>query len=105
MKLLSSSVTTITFRNNSDILRTVERLEYYLQIWYPFLKGLWVLSKQPLLLQKLGIIAVGGGLEQTIVQDISQRFGQGAKHLLLGLPHCGVWVKPQTFLEDRQKLI
>lgn len=79
------------------------RVESYLQIWYPFLKGLWVLSEQPLLFQELGIMAVRGGLEQTIVQDVPQRFGQGAQHLLLGLPHCGIWVKPQTFLQERQK--
>lgn len=75
----------------------------YLQIWYPFLKGLWVLSEQPLLLQELGVVAVRGGLEQAIVQDVPQRFGQGAQHLLLGLPHRRIWVKPQTFLQETQK--
>lgn len=48
-------------------------------------------------------MAVCGRLEQTVVQDVPQRFGQGAQHLLLGLPHCGVWVKTQTFLQERQK--
>lgn len=74
------------------------RLELYLQIWHSFLKGLWVLSQQPLLLKEFGIMAICGRLEQTIVQDVPQRFGQGAQHLLLGLPHGGIWVKPQTFL-------
>lgn len=47
-------------------------------------------------------MAVRGRLEQTIVQDVPQRFGQGAQHLLLGLPHGGVWVKTQTFLQERE---
>lgn len=45
-------------------------------------------------------MAVRGGLEQTVVQDVPQRFGQGAEHLLLGLPHRGVRVEPQTFLPE-----
>lgn len=75
----------------------------YLQIWHPFLKGLWVLFEQPLLLEELCIVAICGGLEQTIVQDIPQRFSQGAQHLLFGLPHSGIRVKSQTFLQKQQK--
>lgn len=75
----------------------------YLQIRYPLLKGLRVLFEQPLLLQEFGIVAVCGGLEQTIVQDIPQRFGQGAQHLLLGLPHSSIRVKAQTFLQKQQQ--
>lgn len=79
---------------------TLRKLEQYLQIRNSFLKGLWVLSEQPLLLQELGVVAVRGGLEQTVVQDVPQRFGQGAQHLLLGLPHRGIRVEPQTFLQE-----
>lgn len=45
-------------------------------------------------------MAVRGGLEQTIVQDVPQRFGEGAQDLLLGLPHRGIRVEPQTFLQE-----
>lgn len=75
----------------------------YLQIWYPFLKGLWVLFEQPLLLKEFCIVAICGGLEQTIVQDIPQRFSEGAQHLLFGLPHSGIRVKSQTFLQKQQE--
>lgn len=77
----------------------------YLQVWNPLLKGLWVLSEQPLLLQELGIVAVRGGLEQAVVQDVPQGFGQGAEHLLLGLPHRGVRVEAQTFLREGKNKI
>lgn len=75
----------------------------YLQVGYPFLEGLWVLFEQPLLLKEFCIMAICGGLEQTIVQDIPQRFSQGAQHLLFGLPHSGIRVKSQTFLQKQQK--
>lgn len=48
-------------------------------------------------------MAICGGLEQTVVQDVPKGFSQGAQDLLLGLPHCGVWVEPQTFLQERQE--
>lgn len=75
----------------------------YLQVGYPFLKGLWVLFEQPLLLKEFCIMAICGRLEQTVVQDIPQRFRQRAQHLLFGLPHAGIWVKTQTLLQDQQK--
>lgn len=75
----------------------------YLQIRDSFLKRLWVLFEQPLLLEEFCIVAIGGGLEQTIVQDVPQRFSQGAQHLLFGLPHSGIRVESQTFLQKRQK--
>lgn len=74
----------------------------YLQVRDPLLEGLRVLPQQPLLLQELGVVAVGGGLEQAVVQDVPQGLGQGAEDLLLGLPHGGVGVEAQTFLQGEQ---
>lgn len=75
----------------------------HLQVGNPFLKGLGVFSEQTLLLQELGVVAVCGRLEQTVVQDVSQRLGQRTQHLLLGPPHGGVRVEPQTFLQEQQR--
>lgn len=47
-------------------------------------------------------MAIGGGLKQAVVQDVTQRLGEGAQHLLLGLPHRRFGVEPQTLLENGQ---
>lgn len=57
-----------------------------------------VLLEQPFLLQEFGVVAVGGGLEEAVVENVSQGLGERAQHLLLGLPHGGVRVEAQTFL-------
>lgn len=72
----------------------------HLQVGHPLLKRLGVLSKQPLLLQKVGIAAGGGRLEQTVVEHILQALAQGAEHLLLGCPDGGIRVEAETFLVE-----
>lgn len=73
-------------------------MQTYLQIRHSLLKGLWVFSQGALLLQELGVVSVGGRLEQAVVQDVPQRLGQGAQYLLLSLPHRRIRVEPQTLL-------
>lgn len=75
----------------------------YLQVWHPFLKGLWVVSQSPLLLQELGISSISGRLEEAVVVHVPQRFAEGADDLLLGVPHCTVRVKLETPLRSTQR--
>ena len=72
----------------------------YLQVGHPFLEGLRVVPQQTLLLQELGVVAVGGRLEEAVVQHVPQRLRQGAEHLLLRPPHGRVRVKPETLLRE-----
>ena len=74
----------------------------YLQTGDSLADWLGVLSQGALLVQELAVPAVGGGLEQTVVQDVLQALAQRAQDALLGRPHRGVWVETHAFLTERE---
>lgn len=76
---------------------------HHLQIGHALLEGLRVLPQRTLLLQELGVVAVGGRLEEAVVEHVGQRLGQRTQDLLLGLPHRGVRVETKTLLQDREE--
>lgn len=74
----------------------------YLQVGHPFLKGLRVVSQEPLLLQELGVPSVSSRLEEAVVVDVPQRLAEGGDDLLLGAPHHAVLVELEAPLKSRE---
>lgn len=69
-----------------------------LQGWDAPADWLGVFPQDTLLIQEAAVLAVPGGLEEAVVQDVFQGLVECAQDPLLGHPHRGIRVETHAFL-------